>query len=164
MDRDSSHRSSGDPGEKEQEMPGITVGVDGSDNAHRALEWARKEAGLRHAPLTVLAVHEVAANQWTANPIIYPEDAPMTERARNWAEEAVSKVAGQLGDAQPPSVTVNAKSGFSAKELIAASQDSDLLVVGSRGGGGFARLAIGGVSSKVVHHSACPVVVVPSGR
>ena len=99
-------------------MPGITVGVDGSDNSHRALEWAMKEAALRHAPLTVLAVHEVAANQWTANPVIYPEDAPMTEQARNWAEEAVSKVAGQLGDAQPLSVTVNAKSGFSAKELI----------------------------------------------
>jgi nucleotide-binding universal stress UspA family protein len=164
MDRDCSHRSSGDPGEKEQEMPGITVGVDGSDNSHRALEWAMKEAALRHAPLTVLAVHEVAANQWTANPVIYPEDAPMTEQARHWAEDAVTKVAGQLGDAQPPSVTVRAKSGFSAKELIDASQDSDLLVVGSRGGGGFARLAVGGVSSKVVYHAACPVVVVPRGR
>ena len=44
-------------------MPGITVGVDGSDHSHRALEWAMKEAAIRKVALTVLAVHEVAANQ-----------------------------------------------------------------------------------------------------
>jgi nucleotide-binding universal stress UspA family protein len=57
-------------------MPGITVGVDGSDNSFRALEWAMKEAAVRKADLTVLAVHEVAANQWTAHPMVMPEDEP----------------------------------------------------------------------------------------
>lgn len=50
------------------------------------------------------------------------------------------------------------------KELVGASQDADLVVVGSRGGGGFAHLLMGSVSSQVVQHSACPVVVVPHKR
>jgi nucleotide-binding universal stress UspA family protein len=141
-------------------MPGITVGVDGSDNSQRALEWAMKEAALRHVPLTVLAVHQVAANQWTANPVIYPEDQAITDKARQATEEAVAKATSQIGDAQPTSVSVRAVSGLATQELLKASQDSDLLVVGSRGGGGFARL-LGSVSSRVVSHAACPVVVVP---
>ena len=55
-------------------MPGITVGVDGSEHSRRALEWAIREAGLRGAALTVLAVHQVAGNHWTGNPEIYPAD------------------------------------------------------------------------------------------
>ena len=144
-------------------MPGITVGVDGSDNSFRALEWAMKEAAVRKADLTVLAVHEVAANQWTAHPMIMPEDEPMTQQARSWSEEAVSKIAGQLGSEQPASVTVRAMSGFPAEELIKASEDSDLVVVGSRGVG-FAGLTVGSVTNKVVHHAECPVVVIRPSR
>jgi|SRR5580704_9334933 nucleotide-binding universal stress UspA family protein len=145
-------------------MPGITVGVDGSDNSYRALEWAMKEAALRKVPVNVHAVHEVVRNEWTGHPAITPEDQAMTNRARSWTEDAISKVAGQLGSAQPTSVTVQATSGFAAEELIKASQDSDLVVVSQRGSGGFPRLAIGGVASKVMHHAACPVVVVPAGK
>ena len=145
-------------------MPGITVGVDGSDNAHPALEWAMREAGAHHATLAVVTVHTVAANHWTGHPMVLPEDAPAVQAVRQAAEDAVAKVAGQLGDAQPASVSVRAVNGFPAEELIKASQDSDLLVVGARGGGGFSKLAMGSVSNQVVHHAACPVVVVPSGR
>jgi nucleotide-binding universal stress UspA family protein len=141
-------------------MPGITVGVDGSDNSQRALEWAMKEAAVRHTALNVIAVHEVAANHWTGNPMVVPEDRPDEEKARQAAEEAVGKIAGQLGDAQPASVSVRGVSGIASRLIIDASEDSDLVVVGSRGGGGFARLLMGSVSSQVVHHAACPVVVV----
>ena len=48
--------------------------------------------------------------------------------------------------------------------LINASADSDLVVVGNRGGGGFSRLSLGAVASQVVHHAHCPVVVVPSAE
>jgi len=88
------------------------------------------------------------------------------QHARSWTDDAVAKIAGQLGGAKPASINVQAMSGFAAEELIKASHDSDLVVVSARGSGrgGFARLAIGGVSSKVIHHAACPVVVVPAGK
>jgi nucleotide-binding universal stress UspA family protein len=141
-------------------MSGITVGLDGSDNSQRALEWAMKEAALRNADLNVVAVHEVASNIWTGNPMIVPADRADEDKARQAAEEEVAKVSGRLGDAKPASVNVRAVSGIAAKALVEESQNADLLVVGSRGGGGFARLLMGSVSSQVVHHAACPVVVV----
>ena len=142
-------------------MPGILVGIDGSDNALRALEWAMKEAAAHHAPLTVLAVHQVAANYWTREPIIYPEDRTAEETARQAAEEAVAAAAGRLGGSSPASVAVHAVSGNAAHELIEASRNADLLVVGSRGGGGFTRLVVGSTSSQVLHHAHCPVVIMP---
>jgi nucleotide-binding universal stress UspA family protein len=141
-------------------MSGITVGVDGSDNSERALEWAMREAALRHADLTVVAVHEVASNHWTGRPLVLPEDRADEDKARKAAEDRVAALAGRLGDSQPASVTVRAVSGIATRQLIEESQGADLLVVGSRGGGGFARLLMGSVSSQVVHHAACPVVVV----
>jgi nucleotide-binding universal stress UspA family protein len=145
-------------------MPGIVVGVDGSANAHAALEWAMREAAGHNAALTVLTVHPVAGNYWTGHPMVMPEDAPEVQKARQAAEEVVAKATGQLGDAKPASVTVQAVNGFPAEELIKASRDSDLVVVGARGGGGFSRLSVGSVSNQVVHHAHCPVVVVPGSR
>ena len=145
-------------------MAGITVGIDGSHDAHRALEWAMREAAVRHVPLTVVTVHEVAVSGWTGQPIVFPVDQADVEKVRQAAEEMVAKAAGQLGESQPASVTVRAVNGFPAQELIEASRDADLLVVGSRGGGGFARLMLGSISQKMVHHAHCPVVVVPGPR
>ena len=141
-------------------MPGITVGIDGSEHSVKALEWAIKEAAIRHSPLTVLAVHLVPKSGWTGQPITLPADIADLEQARQTAEEQVTKVTSQLGDAQPASVKVSAVNGFPAQELIEASRDADLVVIGSRGSGGFARLMMGSVSSQVVHHAHCPVVVV----
>jgi nucleotide-binding universal stress UspA family protein len=142
-------------------MPGIVVGVDGSDHASQALEWAMKMAAALHLPLTVLTVHQVAVSEWTGNPIIYPEDRTPQEEARQAAEKAVAEAAGRLGQSSPASVTVLSVSGNPARELIQASLDADLVVVGARGGGGFASLMMGSTSSQVVHHAHCPVVVMP---
>ncbi len=140
-------------------MAGIVVGIDGSDHSEEALVWAVKHAALEHAPLTVLTVHEVAVSAWTGNPIIYAEDKPAEEKAQHAAQEAVDKVIGDLG-VRPDSVTVRAISGRPAQALVEASHDADLLVVGSRGAGGFANLLTGSVTSQVVSHAACPVVVI----
>jgi nucleotide-binding universal stress UspA family protein len=142
-------------------MSGIVVGIDGSDAAHRALSWAMKEAAVRHVPLTVLSVHEVAASGWTGNPIILAGDEPLVEKIRKAAEETVAKAGAELGELPPPSVTVRVVRGFPSEELIKASRDADMMVVGSRGAGGFARLMMGSVSNQVVHHAHSPVVVVP---
>ena len=141
-------------------MSGITVGIDGSDHSVRALEWAANEAAVRHAPLTVLTVHLVPQSGWTGNPIIVPQDAEEVEKERQAAEEMTLKVTSQLGEERPASVTVHAVNGFPAQMLIEASREADLMVVGSRGAGGFAKLMAGSVSDQVVHHAHCPVVVV----
>jgi nucleotide-binding universal stress UspA family protein len=142
-------------------MPGIVVGFDGSSHSRQALDWAVRHAGLEHVSLTALAVHEVMMSNWTGNPVVYPEDTPEVEKARQAAQDAVNEAIGQLGDGpRPESVTVRALVGNPAQALIEASADADLVVVGSRGVGGFAGIATGSVTAKVVNHSACPVVVV----
>ena len=145
-------------------MPGIVVGIDGSAGSHEALEWAAREAACRPAPLTVLTAHLVAASFWTGSPISSPADQPELEKIRQAAKDATLRAISALTDAQPELVTVQATSGLPAQELISASRDAALVVVGSRGAGGFARLLMGSVSTQVVAHAACPVVVVPSQR
>jgi len=145
-------------------MAGIIVGVDGSPDAHRALEWAMQEAAARRAPLTVITVHQVAASGWIVAPSFLPADELTMEHARQVAEEAVAKAAAQLGEPWPVAVTIRMVTGLPAQELIEASRDADLLVVGSRGGGGFARLMLGSVGDQVARHAHCPVVVVPGPR
>ena len=143
-------------------MPGIVVAIDGSKHSPTVLEWAMKEAALQQSPLTVLTVHQVAESYWTQTAILSPGDWPEQEKSRQAAQDAVNRAASRLGDDAPASVTVRAVSGMPAQEIINASCDADLVVVGSRGGGGFARLLMGSVSTQVVHHAACPVVVVRS--
>ena len=145
-------------------MSGITVGLDGSAHSAKTLAWAVAEAAARNAPLTVLAVHQVASNHWTGHPVIYPGDQPELEKMRLAVEETTQKAVAQAGVPGPASVTVRAVSGLPAVELINASRDCDLIVVGSRGGGGFAKLMLGSVSSQVLHHAHCPVVVIPANR
>ncbi len=141
-------------------MPGITVGVDGSERSRKALEWAVREAGQHGMALTVLAVHEVASNYWTGSPLEFPEDQPATKAVRQAAEDAVQKMLTQVGEPAPASVTVRAVSGIPARELVAASQDSDLVVVGARGGGGLAKMVLGSVTWQVVTHAEGPVAVI----
>ena len=154
--------ANGGPRQKGQVMPGIVVAIDGSEHSQAVLEWAMKEAALQQALLTVLTVHLVAESYWTHNPIIYPRDRSEQEKSRQAVQDLVNKAASRLGSDAPASVTVRAVSGIPAQEIISASGDADLVVVGSRGGGGFAGLLLGSVSTQVVHHAACPVVVVRS--
>jgi nucleotide-binding universal stress UspA family protein len=143
-------------------MPGIVVGVDGSHHAQRALEWALKEAAIRNVPLTVLAVREVAISAWERAPIVYPQDEAAREKVRDAAQKLVDDALGSLGN-RPPSVTVRAEIGTPSEQLVRASQDADMVVVGSRGSGGFARLLIGSVGSQVAAHAHSPVVLIPAG-
>lgn len=145
-------------------MPGIVVGVDGSDNSKNALEWAITESAIRQAPLTVLAVSPVAASIFGYSPQRYPADEEGRSQVEKATQHVVDEAITRRGDASGVQATVRAISGLPADELIRASADADLLVVGARGNGGFARLVMGSVSSQVVHHALSVVVVVPAGR
>jgi nucleotide-binding universal stress UspA family protein len=141
-------------------MSGIIVGVDGSGHSQRALEWAMKEAALRNAPLTVLTVHE-AVKGYYGSPIVYPYDPAQTKAARAAAQAEADKVLAGLDGPRPESVTVEAVHGFVAEELINAGKGAEMLVLGSRGAGGFTRLMMGSVAGQVAQHAHCPVLIVP---
>jgi nucleotide-binding universal stress UspA family protein len=147
-------------------MPGIVVGVDGSEHSRKALDWALHEADLRDAPLTVITVSPIMAGIY--GPGYAPADyLPAEEETRVQAEKATGylvddAIARRGGPPRAPA-TVRAISGLPADELISTMDDADLLVVGARGSGGFKRLVLGSVSTQVTHHARCPVVVLPVG-
>ena len=143
-------------------MPGIVTGVDGSDHSHRALIWAMRQAAQQHVPLTVLAVRldpvrPITGVYWGVH--AYPEDTHNSEVARKAIQQIVEQAGNEIAETAPQ-VTVNIVTGDPAEELIKESQDADMVVVGSRGSGGFTSLLMGSVSSKVTHHAACPAVVI----
>jgi nucleotide-binding universal stress UspA family protein len=139
-------------------MSGIVVGVDGSAHSDRALEWAAEEAAVRRLPLTVIIVYSLGSPSW------FEDDGDPGERARQVAREAVEKTLTRLGDDPGILVTVRAEPGNPSDVLLVAAQGADMIVVGARGGGGFARLLLGSVSSQLAHHAGCPIVVIPSDR
>jgi nucleotide-binding universal stress UspA family protein len=149
---------------KEKKMPGIVVGIDGSTHSRRALAWAVREAAIRHAPLTVLTVQQAMTSFW-AGPMIYPADAELAEHARKIAQDETDEALGKLAeDARPPEVAVLAVPGFPAEEILGVAKDADMIVLGSRGAGGFKKLLMGSVALQVTHHAHCPVVVIPAGE
>jgi nucleotide-binding universal stress UspA family protein len=146
-------------------VAGIVVGVDGSGHSRQALAWAMREAAQHHVLLTVIAVHPAPIRPatriyWNVPDYASNFDPEPTHKA---VQELVDQVASEMTEA-PPEVTVSVVQGDPADELIKASRDADLLVVGSRGSGGFTNLLLGSVTGKVTHHAASPVVVVPANR
>lgn len=143
----------------------IVVGVDGSTAARAALQFAAEEAKLRGA--RVLAVHA-----WTYFPapgigepglMAMPEgDVPgLLEAERESAESLLTRA---IEEAFPGGADVEVESRLVDAEaedvLVSEAKDAELVVVGSRGRGGIASALLGSVSSHVVQHAPCPVVVV----
>jgi nucleotide-binding universal stress UspA family protein len=142
-------------------MPGIVVGVDGAGHSRAALEWAMREAAVRHAPLTVVTVHQ-APVEYLGGAVDQMQGHDLAERYRRVAQDAVNRVFARAGEDRPESVTVQSVNGLPTDALLAAARDADMLVVGSRGAGGFPRSLMGSVSSQVTRHANCPVVVIPA--
>ena len=141
-------------------MAGIVVGVDGSGHSRKALERAAAEAAAHGVPLTVLVIHQAVRDVY-GSPSHYPEDAANTAKAKEAAQAETDEVIAGL-DAKPTSVTVTSVHGLPADELIKASEGADMVVVGRRGAGGFARLLMGSVSDQVARYAHCPVLLIPS--
>ncbi|MCK4177161.1 universal stress protein [Aciditerrimonas ferrireducens] len=139
----------------------VVVGVDGSPGSSAALRFAAEEARLRGAVLRVLRAWTVPVGAYAPVPYpaeLYAEVAPQTERLLR------SQVAEVLGEEPGIPVDERVVEGPPAKVLVDEAGGAILLVVGSRGHGGFAGLLLGSTSAQVVHHAPCPVVVVPAGR
>jgi nucleotide-binding universal stress UspA family protein len=144
-------------------MAGIVVGVDGSENAQRALEWAVTEAGLRKVPVTAVTVVPIPIPV-TLGPSSVAVMGTVDEEMLHAAEAATRAALEKASIGHEVFVSVRAVVGVPAEELLNAATGADMLVVGSRGRGGFARLLLGSVSSQVVHHAVCPTVVIPTRR
>lgn len=141
----------------------IVVGIDGSTGAHRALAWAAAEARLRGCRLDVIAAWSLPV-QWAQgyNVEWAVDSAALAEQADARAHEMLAEVVGD-GDL-PDWVNIVVIEGAAAQILVKASATAEMIVVGTRGLGGISRMLLGSVSNEVVHHAACPVVVVPAPR
>lgn len=140
-------------------MQRIVVGVDGSSGSHRALAWAVEEARIRGA--AVEAVHVwttpyVAGFPYTT---LVLDPAQLEQHAHELLAAAIAGV-DTAGLAVPVQPVVAA--GGPAEAILAHAKGADLVVVGTRGRGGFTGLLLGSVSQQVVHHATCPVVIVQS--
>jgi len=138
-------------------MARIVVGVDGSPGSLAALAWAVDEARTRTAVVEAVHAWHVPYVDTSAFVALSSDVDAMEAEAHAVLARAVAEVAhdGVVVDevvrcASPASV------------LVEEAKDADLLVVGTRGHGGFAGLLIGSVSQQVTHHAPCPVVVVPT--
>lgn len=134
--------------------PRIVVGVDGSPASVAALQWAARQAALTRSILDATISWQQPMNY--GNQILYIEDFDWAEVARSTLAEAI--VEAGIDETLLGRRTVN--EGHPAQVLVDASADADLLVVGTRGHGGFAGLLLGSVSEHVIGHAACPVLVV----
>lgn len=136
----------------------IVVGIDGSGHSARALRWAIEEASCRDAALHL--VHAWNAPYIGVDIVGFTAKASVFEAAETAAgavlDDAAAAAAGLVGNIQRTLV-----SGPPTAALLEAAKGADLLVVGSRGRGGFSGLLLGSVSQQCVHHATCPVVVVP---
>lgn len=136
-------------------MQRIVVGIDGSPGSQAALAWALDEARLRGA-----AVEAVRVWSWPM-PYVGPGMAGLDPRLLEEGEQALLDEALDGVDTDGVDVGKVLVEGPAAQRLLEHAKGADLLVVGSRGRGGFKGLLLGSVSQQVVHHSRIPVVVIP---
>jgi len=118
------------------------------------------EAAARHMPLSVLTVHPAIVGYF-GGVVTSEGDLELTEQTQAAVKAEADDVLAGLAGPHPESVTVKAVHGFPVEELISASKEADMVVLGSRGVGGFTRLLMGSTAGQVVQHAHCPVVIVP---
>lgn len=144
-------------------MQRIVVGIDGSQGARRALEWAVAEAKIRNAHLVV--VHAWLEPAVVAVGSVVTAGGVEPDIFEESAERTMADVLGAVDTTGlPQGIESHVVAGAPARALLDAAEGADLVVVGSRGRGGFTGLLLGSVGQQVAHHASCPVVIIPSHR
>lgn len=139
-------------------MSFVVVGLDGSPCSKHALRFAAEEARLRGAQLRAVCAWQVPVGVYMGSNMIPTLDpAEFSAFVRDAAQKEIHEVLGS-----PPEfpVDLRLREGNAARVLLEESRDAAMLVVGSRGHGGFAGLLLGSVSQQCAAHSRCPVTIV----
>jgi nucleotide-binding universal stress UspA family protein len=136
----------------------VLVGFDGSPSSHKALTWAAAEAAGHGADLVVLNVWEHTLLPPAGSVSVSERYVP--DPSQRTADDLIEDIKKVLGDDPPLVVHPRVKQGNPSKVLIEESAGADLLVVGTRGHGGFTGLVLGSVSQHVAAYADCPVTVV----
>jgi nucleotide-binding universal stress UspA family protein len=141
-------------------MGRIVVGVDASETSLKALRWAMEEARLRGTSVEIVHAFPRPELVGMTMVVTLPSDEELREASEQVLEEALAAVGGP-GDL---TVTRNVGAGGPASVLVEAGRGADMVVLGSRGLGGFRGLLLGSVTQQVIAHAPCPVVVITAGE
>ena len=137
----------------------VVVGIDGSPGARAALGFAVEEARLRGARLVAVSAWSIPIGAGAPGGLIPALGMDFEADVTALLDEELAAV-----DTGGVEVERRVSSGPPARALVEAAESADLLVVGSRGRGGFAGLLLGSVSQQCAHHALCPVAIVPHAR
>jgi nucleotide-binding universal stress UspA family protein len=147
--------------EEEPRGPRVVVGVDFSSGGRAALLFALADAARRGVPVEAVTAYR-PPDYWMD---FYAVGSYQPDLVRTAALEHLRTFVAEVlpdGPQPPPPVTIHAAMGTAADVLVQESRDADLLVVGSRGHGGFTHMLLGSVSMQCAQHASCPVTVVHS--
>lgn len=133
--------------------PRIVVGVDGSEPSKEALRWAARIAAATGADIEAVTAWDYPSNY--GGPIV-PDWRPDFDAAKI-AQDALAEV---FGAHRPAALQAVIRRGPARRVLLDASEGAEMLVVGSRGHGGFTGLLLGSVSAACSEHAHCPVLIV----
>ncbi len=149
------HSTSGDDSQARSTGPRVVVGVDGSAGSKKALRWAADFAAATDAELhAVAAWHVPVTLGWAFSPS--PEGVP-DRHAAKVLESTIDEV---FGSERPPRLRESVVQAHPAAALLDAAEGADMLVVGSRGHGGFATALLGSVGTHCSQHATCPVAII----
>jgi nucleotide-binding universal stress UspA family protein len=137
----------------------ILIGVDGSESSKRALQWGHFLAGTTGAYLEAIIVAPIAPAYAWAGAFwgAAPGESDLTGAADKLLTSTIDEV---FGSERPAELVLSVAQGGAAEILLARGKSAQMIVVGSRGHGGFAGLLMGSVSAAVAEHASCPVLVV----
>jgi nucleotide-binding universal stress UspA family protein len=144
-------------------MQTIVVGVDGSEGAARALGWAADDARRRGARLRVVLAWEYPPRTVGGAGWLVPDEAMLAEQGAAMTQRLDGVLAAAAPSLEGIEVEPSVVHAAPVAALLEAAADADLLVLGTRGHGGFVGLLLGSVGQQCVHHAPCPVVIVPPG-